>query len=43
MLSLNLDKATTQTMEKILNVMVCFIDDDAAEIVTSHLVSRKVN
>lgn len=43
MFSLNVSEATTQNMEKILNVMVCFFDDDVSKIVTQHLASRKVN
>ncbi len=40
--SLNVDEATTQNMEKILNVMVRFFDDDAARVITQHLASRTV-
>lgn len=43
MFSLNVDEATTQNMEKILNVMVRFFDDDAARVITQHLASREVN
>lgn len=42
MFSLNIDEASSQNMDKILNVLVRFFDDDVTRV-TQHLASRKVN
>jgi hypothetical protein len=41
--SLNIDEATNNAMNKIINVFVRFFDDDQNMIVTDHLASRKEN
>ena len=43
MFSLNIDEATDKSMDKILNVLVRFLDEDAGSVKTQHLASKKVN
>lgn len=43
MFSLNVDEATTLNMDKILNVLVRFFDNESNRVITQHLASRKVN
>ena len=43
MFSLNIDEATDKSMDKILNVLVRFYDEDAGSVKTQHLASKKVN
>ncbi len=43
MFSLNIDEASSQSMDRILNVLVRFFDDDAIRVTTQHMASRKVN
>lgn len=43
MFSLNIDEASSQSMDRILNVRVRFFDDDAIRVTTQHMASRKVN
>lgn len=43
MFSLNIDEATTLNMDKILNVLVRFFDNESNRVITQHLASRKVN
>ncbi|XP_062268267.1 uncharacterized protein LOC133974640 [Platichthys flesus] len=43
MFSLNADEATNVNMDKILNVLVRFFDEDLGKVVTQHFGSRKVN
>lgn len=41
--SINVDKATHLKTDKVLNVLVRFIDDNLGKVATQHLASRKVN
>lgn len=43
MFSLNVDEPTTLNMDKILNVLVRFFDNESNRVITQHLASRKVN
>ena len=43
MFSLNADEATDVNMDKILNVLVRFFDENMGKVVTQHLGSKKVN
>lgn len=43
MFSLNVDEATNNNMDKVLNVLVRFFDDEENGIKTQHLASRKMN
>ncbi|KAL0149030.1 hypothetical protein M9458_055645, partial [Cirrhinus mrigala] len=43
MFSVNIDEATDKSMDKILNVLVRFYDEDAGSVKTQHLASKKVN
>ena len=41
--SLNMDEATNNAMDKIVNIVVQFYDCDRQEVVVQHLASAKVN
>lgn len=43
MFSLDIDEATNQNMDKVLNVLVRFFDEDENGVKTQHLASRKIN
>ena len=43
MFSLNVDEATDKNMDKIMNVLVRFFDEDAGSVKTQHLASRIIN
>ena len=43
MFSLNADEATNGNMDRILNVLVRYFDEDMGKVLTQHLASRKVN
>lgn len=43
MFSVNIDEATDKSMDRILNVLVRFYDEDAGSVKTQHLASKKVN
>ena len=41
--SMNIEDATNLNMDKVLNVLVRFFDDDTGRVIIQHLASRKVN
>lgn len=41
--SLNADEATNANMDKILNVLVRYFDEDMGKVLTQHLALKKVN
>lgn len=43
MFSLNADEATDGNMDRILNVLVRYFDEDIGKVATQHLASRKMN
>ncbi|XP_049334435.1 uncharacterized protein LOC125801679 [Astyanax mexicanus] len=43
MFSLNVDEATNKNMDKIMNVLVRFFDEDAGSVKTQHFASRIIN
>lgn len=43
MFSLNIDEATDKNMDRIMNILVRFYDEDTGSVKTQHLASRKVN
>ncbi|KAL0149902.1 hypothetical protein M9458_054796 [Cirrhinus mrigala] len=43
MFSLNVDEATDGNMDRILNVLVRYYDEDVGKVATQHLASRKLN
>ena len=43
MFSLNIDEGTNQNMDKILDALVCFFDEDGNGVKSQHLASRKMN
>ncbi|KAI7805551.1 hypothetical protein IRJ41_010841 [Triplophysa rosa] len=43
MFSLNADEATDGNMDRILNVLVRYFDEDMGKVATQHLASRKMN
>lgn len=43
MFSLNIDESTDCNMDRILNVLVHYFDEDQKKVITQHLASKKVN
>lgn len=43
MFSLNIEEACSQSIDRILSIIVCFFDNDAIRVTTQHMASRNVN